>query len=95
MQYSAEMALYSEGVHIAMPKTRPSPEPTMPSASLKEDYVRWIEDSEFRSSTGSFQDLLKNYSCYSLLPTSFQVVAFDTTLSLKKALLALLQNGAS
>ena len=36
---------------------------------------------------------LRKHTCYDLLPVSFKVIVFDTSLLLKKALTALIQHG--
>jgi len=39
------------------------------------------------------KDFLSRHTCYDLLPISSQVIVFDTTLPIKKAFYAMLQNG--
>jgi len=38
-------------------------------------------------------EFLKKHTCYDLLPQSYKVIVFDTTLPVKKAFYAMLQNG--
>ena len=41
-----------------------------------------------------FVDFLQGQTCYDMLPQSYKVIIFDTTLMVNKAFFAMVQNGA-
>jgi hypothetical protein len=58
-----------------------------------EDSEIYDEQSAQLSPRGRVCAFLKQHSSYDVLPVSYRIIVFDTSLLVKKALAALMQNG--